>query len=50
MREVFSKTVQDERVISSEGTFDHTGVEAGWADLVVVAQVRFSRFVTQTTN
>jgi len=38
MREVFSKTVEDERVVVSEGTFDHTGVDAGWADLIVVAQ------------
>lgn len=39
MREVFSKTVEDKRVVVSEGTFDHTGVDAGWADLIVVAQV-----------
>jgi phospholipid N-methyltransferase len=39
MREVFSKTVIDSRVTVSEGTFDNTGVESGWADLVVIAQV-----------
>ncbi|PCH38048.1 S-adenosyl-L-methionine-dependent methyltransferase [Wolfiporia cocos MD-104 SS10] len=38
MREVFTKTVTDERVTVAEGTFDTTGVEDGWADLVVVAQ------------
>ena len=39
MREVFAKSVHDERVSVSEGTFDTTGVENGWADLVVIAQV-----------
>jgi len=38
MRDVFTKTVLDERVSVSEGTFDTTGVEDGWADLVVIAQ------------
>jgi hypothetical protein len=41
MRDVFSKTVQDARVTAAEGSFDNTGVEDGWADLVVIAQVRF---------
>jgi hypothetical protein len=40
MREVFSKTVKDERVTLLEGSFDNTGIENGWADLVVIAQVR----------
>lgn len=40
MREVFSKTVKDDRISISEGYFDATGVEDGWADLVVIAQVR----------
>jgi hypothetical protein len=39
MRDVFSKTVVDKRVSTSEGTFEQTGIEDGWADLVVVAQV-----------
>lgn len=39
MRQVFSETVHDNRVTVSEGTFDATNVEDGWADLVVVAQV-----------
>jgi hypothetical protein len=39
MRSVFSKSVNDERVKVSDGTFDTTGVEDGWADLVVIAQV-----------
>jgi len=38
MREVFAKTVNDERVSAQEGTFDTTGIEDGWADLVVIAQ------------
>ncbi|KAF5373778.1 hypothetical protein D9758_000584 [Tetrapyrgos nigripes] len=38
MREVFSKTVQDERVSVKEGTFDSTGVENGWADIIIIAQ------------
>jgi len=38
MRDVFSRTVKDDRVTVSEGTFDNTGVESGWADLVVIAQ------------
>ncbi|KAK0196911.1 S-adenosyl-L-methionine-dependent methyltransferase [Armillaria mellea] len=38
MRDVFVKTVQDDRVSVREGTFDTTNIEDGWADLVVVAQ------------
>ncbi len=38
MRSVFSKTVTDPRTSAHEGTFDTTGVEDGWADLVVIAQ------------
>jgi hypothetical protein len=40
MRDAFNKGVSDPRVTCSEGTFEKTGVEDGWADLVVVAQVR----------
>lgn len=40
MRSQFSKSVTDGRVSISEGTFDNTGVEDGWADLIVIAQVR----------
>lgn len=39
MRDVFSKTVTDPRVSVREGTFDTTGVEDGWADLIIIAQV-----------
>lgn len=46
MREVFARQVTDARVHLSEGTFDRTGVEANWADLIVIAQV--SRFVAIT--
>ncbi|KAJ8483272.1 hypothetical protein ONZ51_g4819 [Trametes cubensis] len=38
MRDVFTKTVSDPRVSVREGTFDTTGIEDGWADLVVIAQ------------
>ena len=39
MREVFFKTTQDDRITLSDGVFQSTGVEEGWADLVVIAQV-----------
>lgn len=39
MRGVFSATVKDSRASVAEGTFDSTGIEDGWADLVVIAQV-----------
>jgi hypothetical protein len=48
MRDVFSKTVQDARVTAAEGSFDNTGVEDGWADLVVIAQVRFQHSTTNS--
>ncbi|KAJ7705358.1 S-adenosyl-L-methionine-dependent methyltransferase [Mycena rosella] len=38
MREVFAKYTTDPRVVVSEGTFNATGVEDGWADLIVIAQ------------
>ncbi|KAF7289941.1 S-adenosyl-L-methionine-dependent methyltransferase [Mycena indigotica] len=38
MRTVFTQTLSDERVSINEGTFDHTGIADGWADLVVIAQ------------
>ncbi|KAH9484251.1 putative methyltransferase-like C25B8.10 [Psilocybe cubensis] len=38
MREVFSRTVKDERVSTSEGFFHDTGIEDEWADLIVIAQ------------
>ncbi|KAI0054120.1 S-adenosyl-L-methionine-dependent methyltransferase [Auriscalpium vulgare] len=38
MRQVFSKTVSDPRISVAPGAFDHTGVEDGTADLVVIAQ------------
>lgn len=40
MREVFSKRTKDDRITVCEGVFQSTGVEDGWADLVIVAQVR----------
>jgi len=38
MRDAFGKVVKDSRVSCREGTFETTGLETGWADLVVVAQ------------
>ncbi|KAJ7097886.1 S-adenosyl-L-methionine-dependent methyltransferase [Mycena belliarum] len=38
MREVFSKTISDDRLTIGDGTFQQTGIEDRWADLVVVAQ------------
>jgi hypothetical protein len=39
MRETFLKYTTDDRVTLSDGTFEDTGIETGWADLVVIAQV-----------
>ena len=39
MRNVFGQKVKDDRISISEGYFDATGVENGWADFVVMAQV-----------
>jgi hypothetical protein len=41
MRNTFLKNIRDDRVSVSEGGFDNTHIEDGWADLVVIAQVRF---------
>lgn len=38
MRDFWTKTVKDDRATIIEGTFDSTGVEDGWADLIVIAQ------------
>lgn len=40
MRDVFSKTVKDERVSVHEGAFDRTGAPDASTDLIVIAQVR----------
>lgn len=40
MRDVFSQTVKDDRVTISEGTFEKTGIDDQWADLIIIAQVR----------
>lgn len=42
MREVFAKSTADPRVSVHEGTFDTTGVEDGWADAIIIAQVCIS--------
>lgn len=38
MRDFWTKTVNDDRATIADGTFDSTGVEDGWADLIVIAQ------------
>ncbi|KAJ7088583.1 S-adenosyl-L-methionine-dependent methyltransferase [Mycena epipterygia] len=38
MREALAKYTTDKRVVISDGTFDKTGVESGWADVIVIAQ------------
>ncbi|KAJ7705360.1 S-adenosyl-L-methionine-dependent methyltransferase [Mycena rosella] len=38
MRETFAKYTEDARVVVAEGTFDATGVDDGWADLIIIAQ------------
>jgi len=39
MRDFWTKTVIDNRCTIVKGTFDDTGVEDGWADLIIIAQV-----------
>ena len=39
MRSVFASTVNDPRVKLTDGTFDNTGVEDGFAHIVVMAAV-----------
>ena len=45
MRDTFLKTVKDDRVTVAEGSFDKTGINDGWADIVVIAQVRFRHVI-----
>ncbi|GBE77219.1 hypothetical protein SCP_0100910 [Sparassis crispa] len=44
MRDVFAKFVHNPRVSIAEGTFDSTGVDNRWANLIVITQVRFPTF------
>lgn len=44
MRTEFSKNITDKRVTVQDGTFDRTGIDDGWADMIVVAQVRIIMF------
>jgi SAM-dependent methyltransferase len=39
MRDFWTKTVIDSRCTIVKGTFDDTGVEDGWADIIIIAQV-----------
>ncbi|KAG0704244.1 hypothetical protein DFH29DRAFT_873866 [Suillus ampliporus] len=38
MRDFWTKAVKDDRATIVNGTFDNTGVEDGWADLIIIAQ------------
>ncbi|KIY43533.1 S-adenosyl-L-methionine-dependent methyltransferase [Fistulina hepatica ATCC 64428] len=38
MRQTFAAKTSDPRVTVHEGTFDTTGIENGWADMVIIAQ------------
>ena len=40
MREIFADTVKDPRVTLFDGVFEKTGVEDGWADVILMATVR----------
>ncbi|KAL6307405.1 hypothetical protein BKA93DRAFT_926674 [Sparassis latifolia] len=39
MHDIFAKFIHDPRVSIAKGTFNSTGVDNGWADLVVIAQL-----------
>ena len=39
MRKTFDKNIQDKRIVTTNGTFDVTGVEDSWADVIIIAQV-----------
>jgi hypothetical protein len=39
MRDVWMKTINDKCSPIVKGTFENTGVEDGWADLIIIAQV-----------
>jgi hypothetical protein len=43
MCDVWTNTVNDSRATIVKGTFDNTGVEDGWADLIIIAQVSSAR-------
>jgi SAM-dependent methyltransferase len=47
VRESFAETIRDDRVTVADGSFTRTGVEDGWADLVVLAHVRHCFFCHQ---
>ena len=40
MRDTFTKLVHDPRVSLSAGTFEQVSTDNGWADAVIIAQVR----------
>lgn len=48
---MFAVKTKDDRVTIAEGTFEKVDAEDGWADLVVVAQVRpFPTVFPKTEN
>ena len=40
MRGIFADTMKDSRVTLLDGVFEKTGVEDGWADVILIASVR----------
>ena len=50
MRNVFLKTVDDDRVSVAGGSFDNTGIRDGWADIIIIAQVHSKRNVEVTSS
>ena len=40
LRQICSDVVKDPRVTVRDGTFENTGVESGWADVILMASVR----------
>lgn len=50
MRNVFLKTVDDDRVSVAGGSFDNTGIRDGWADIIIIAQVHSKRNVEVTSK
>ena len=39
MRNTFDKDIQNRYIITTNGTFEVTGLEDSWADVIIIAQV-----------
>ena len=50
LRSTFQEAIKDSRVTLADGTFDQTGVEDGWADVIVIAQVQQSSMSDKETG